>query len=337
MSDLAGRYRLLLRTYPPGRRRDEVLDTLLMAAQPGRKRPGIRESANLLRHGARARLGRPAGRHVVIIAVLVALFAGFAAASLANRLTWAAAPPLPDRAGLAQIRELVTPGIPATDEELTQAVFTNDGGETSWGAISYYTDHAADTRDVNAYLAGAQRRLEAGGWRVVDSWSTSPYDTATGIASNDSREIVAVNDNGLVLDLTDTFDPESADLPGGLAVDIRRTAPWWVTAATVAGGLLGIAIGWLLAGWASRRTEGNPAATSGAGIAAVVAMALLLPAIVLGTAGFVSDIVNGYTSDAGPFWRLLNPADELGPLSIPAAVTVLIAVTIAAARRRARS
>jgi hypothetical protein len=337
MSDLAGRYRLLLRTYPPGRRRDEVLDTLLMAAQPGRKRPGLRESANLLRHGARARLGRPAGRHVVIIAVLVALFTGFAAASLANRLTWTAAPPLPDSAELAQIRELVTPGIPSTDDELTQAVFTNDAGETSWGAVNYYAEHTADTRDVNAYLAGAERRLEAAGWRVVDSWSISPYDNETGIPSNDSREIVAVNDNGLVLGFSDSFDPESADLPGGLTVDIRRTAPWWVTGGTVAGGLLGIAIGWLLTGWASRRTEGNPAATSGAGIAAVVAMVLLLPAVVLGAASFVGDIVNGYTSESGPFWRLLNPADELGLLSIPAAVTVLIALTIAAARRHARS
>lgn len=45
------RYRLLARTYPPGPRRAELLDTMLMVAEDtGRRRPSAREVANVLRH-----------------------------------------------------------------------------------------------------------------------------------------------------------------------------------------------------------------------------------------------------------------------------------------------
>lgn len=69
---LERRYRRLLRSDPRGRRRAELLDTLLDAAPAGCTRPTLRESADLLRNGLWAPLGRPASRGVVVLAVLVA-------------------------------------------------------------------------------------------------------------------------------------------------------------------------------------------------------------------------------------------------------------------------
>jgi len=83
---LRARYRRLLWAYPPGRRREELLDALVEAAAPGRTRPTLRERANLLRYGMRARLGRPASRGVVVIAVLVSLVMGYLAAAVAYRI-----------------------------------------------------------------------------------------------------------------------------------------------------------------------------------------------------------------------------------------------------------
>jgi hypothetical protein len=66
-------YRRLVQIYPRGRRRDELLDTLIACAAPGRRRPAPREVANLVYHGARARLGRPGSRGIVVLAWLIAL------------------------------------------------------------------------------------------------------------------------------------------------------------------------------------------------------------------------------------------------------------------------
>ncbi|MEV0130219.1 hypothetical protein AB0H83_17385 [Dactylosporangium sp. NPDC050688] len=57
---LARRYRALLRAYPKAwreQRGDELLGTLLDAAEPGRRRPNVRESASIVVQGLRERLG----------------------------------------------------------------------------------------------------------------------------------------------------------------------------------------------------------------------------------------------------------------------------------------
>ncbi len=57
---LARRYRALLRAYPKAwreQRGDELLGTLLDAAEPGRRRPNVRESASIVVQGLQERLG----------------------------------------------------------------------------------------------------------------------------------------------------------------------------------------------------------------------------------------------------------------------------------------
>src|ERR1700712_3765832 len=104
MSDELGRaYRRLIRAYPRGPRRDELLDTLLEAAPPDRRRPTRRESVNLIRHGLRARLGYPRGRAVVVLVFLVGLVGAYFGGAAGNRLGWEFTTPVPSAATAAPI------------------------------------------------------------------------------------------------------------------------------------------------------------------------------------------------------------------------------------------
>jgi hypothetical protein len=119
------RYRQLLRAYPSGARRDEVIDTLLMA---GRATPTWREAANLLGHGLRARLGRPASRTVVAVALLTALTCGYFAAAVSTRLAWEAVPDYPAGARLAEITGTVFPGSAVAGDRDAGGLFHDPDG-----------------------------------------------------------------------------------------------------------------------------------------------------------------------------------------------------------------
>ncbi len=63
MSPLERSYRRLLRAYPPAHRAvyaDEMLGVLMDSATPGQRRPSARDTVQLLAHGVRARVLRPA-------------------------------------------------------------------------------------------------------------------------------------------------------------------------------------------------------------------------------------------------------------------------------------
>jgi hypothetical protein len=315
--------------YPPGPRRDELLDTLLMGAAPGRSRPTAREVADLLTHGPRARLGRPGSRGVVVLAVLVALVSGFAAAALAARLTWETARPLPTGAEWVRIHVLVAPGVVPTEAYRDGPVIKTSGGETDYGAASAYLPHTAEGHDFVAYTNGVAQRLTAAGWQVNELYPIGYEVIATGEKVHDAYRLVATRD-GLVLRLEDSSfagDPENF---GGLELAVSRAQPPWVTAASVAGWMFGAAIGWLAVGWASRRTRDNALATAGVVVLASIALLLLAPATLFGTLGFFAEVVEGVTSGAGPYWRGLIAADEFGFFSVPAAAVALVAVLVAA-------
>src|SRR5207247_415489 len=69
-----------------------------------------REAANLLCHGIRSRLGRPASRSVVVWAALAAVVCGLFCAALATRAAWETARPLPARAEAVDIVNGMLPG-----------------------------------------------------------------------------------------------------------------------------------------------------------------------------------------------------------------------------------
>lgn len=322
---LATAYRLALRVYPKGARRGELADTLLMAAEAGHVRPGPIETLNLLRQGMRARLGRPLSRGIIVLAVSASILFGFLSASLANRAGWQAAPALPSGAARTQLAEMITPGLPAPWSESAEGLFHDYGGETDAASVSYSTGRTQATEDVDAYLAGLQQRLEAAGWRVTDTYSTSPTDIETGAPHNNSQALIARND-ALVLSFEDYVDARYAE--GWVAVSIYRAEPRWLTGATLAVGLLGMLAGWLLAGWVSRRLEHRPWATALAATAAISGFVLLIPAWLLGSLRFLGTL-SGTTVPDSPFWRGLVPTDEFGGLAYPAGAAITAAVAVA--------
>jgi hypothetical protein len=98
-------YRRLTRFYPPGPRRDELLDTLIECAPAGRRHPTSSDIVNLVWHGSLARLGRPRSKGIVMLALLIALAAGFVGASTASRLGIEAVGSLPVGAEAAETRD----------------------------------------------------------------------------------------------------------------------------------------------------------------------------------------------------------------------------------------
>ncbi|WP_433360378.1 hypothetical protein ACQPZX_26620 [Actinoplanes sp. CA-142083] len=317
MSRLDARYRLLLRAYPPGRRRAELLDTLMEAAPASRHIPTLREAANLLRHGLRARLGRPAGRGIVVVAAFVALIAGFLGASVAARVAWEFAPDHPSGAALAEIKATVFPGLPAEAARNGDGLFF-DPSERSYAGVALY-GHSEDfefstlilfptgrfiSGSYRSWTAAAQDRLVAAGWQVSDAEVTGPTSIATGEVDDTGRTFTATRD-GRALKVETTTDV--VDTPAGsfdVTARLDRLTPGYVTAAAVLGLLSGALVGWLLTGWASRRTEhAAPSIRALARLSTIVALVLLLPqalfgVLLLGTATFAAG------PPVQPFWSL---------------------------------
>ncbi|MGK5737604.1 hypothetical protein [Micromonospora sp. URMC 103] len=273
---LARRYRRLLIGYPRSWRRaraDEVVAVLLDAAPPGRTRPTVREAVNLLRHGLRARLGRPGSRTVVAWAALTAVICGLFSAALASWAAWQTARPLPGRAETTAIVAEVLPGYEVGEIRPGSALFTfytqplrprnvdslllGDGGEYQQGATEAAATGTAPATQQEI-IALAQRRLGETGWRVYAPHVVPEAACVVGgcASTGGPRDVSLMarrGDTGFQLwlpaerSVNDTY----------LTVSLSRAAPPAALPAGIAAGLLGAAAGWLVFGWASRRT-GRP-------------------------------------------------------------------------------
>jgi hypothetical protein len=295
-------YRRLLRAYPPGPRREELLDTLVECAPPGRRRPALREVVNLTRHGCRARLGRPKSRGVVVLTLFLALTGGILGAAAANRLGWEAAPPLPDSAGIAGT---VFPGLTTWGGGPAPAgiVSQSDGEGLEYGYAVTWVRHTAATRDVAAYTAGVRSRLEAAGWRVTSV--DPPLDETDVVGANaaDRSESFTATRGPLGLRFNDYYwaGRPAYDGDGNATFYLWQGPPTWLAAVTWLGFLPGALLAWLLTGWASRRLEPNPGMTGPAATGAVLAVLCVVPAALLAVSG------DGRADEtAGPTWQGLG-------------------------------
>ncbi|MDI6102765.1 hypothetical protein QLQ12_29510 [Actinoplanes sp. NEAU-A12] len=285
MSDrLARRYARWLRFYPPGPRRAEMLATLLECAPAERVRPTAREIVNLVGYGLRARLGRPASNAVVVLATLVTLATGLLGAAAAARIGWVYAPSLPAGAQSQELGATVFPGQRVWGGgDAEPFVPSADGDRTIYGFADYWVKHSDTSRDVHTYAKGARDRLAAAGWDVrgevtyeTEVASDTPISTAGFWATHD----------GLVLTYTGVHwgNRASYDSDGAASFMLTRSAPSWLPGVAVAGGVLGAVAGWLLFGWASRRSEGHPLRTTVAAFLGwAVALVTPLSALVGGT------------------------------------------------------
>lgn len=180
-----------------------------------------------------------------------------------------------------------------------------DGEGIQCGYADYWVKHTPATRDVDAFTALARQRLVAAGWTV-----------RSGIESDDSPDAVTPShelgfwaskgDKILSLSDYDWRDRAYYDSDGTAAFELYRATPPWLRAATWFGGLLGALLGWLLTGWASRRTEGRPAISALGGTLIGAALVFLLPAVLLGAGAALAKPLLAWTAIDGPsitpFW-----------------------------------
>ena len=271
MTDLlARRYRRLLLIYPRAYRRtrgDELLTALLDAAPIERTAPTVREAADLIRHGLRARLGRPASRTVVAWAVLTVVISGVFSAAFATRAAWETARPLPRTAEARAMLADILPGQEFTGIQDAPALFViygqplswnsahdllfGDGGEYAQSGIGGGVSAPPSPETVES----VQHNLRAHGWtvrplKVRDIYTClEPCDPA-------GQYTTVVAQRADTVFRMDVYSPQVPISPPVSAVFLRAT-PFAVYPFGLAGGILGAVVAFLLFGWASRRTEGR--------------------------------------------------------------------------------
>jgi hypothetical protein len=317
-------YRRLTRFYPPGPRRDELLDTLIECAPPGRRHPTPSDIVNLVRHGCRARLGRPRSSGIVVLAVLIALAAGFVGAGAVSRLGLEAVGSLPVGAEAAEINETVFPGLTVWGGGDAEKIVTQADGEgIEYGYAMSWVKSTPATRDVAAYTAATRARLEAAGWRITGV--DPPLDETDMVGANpaDRAEGFTAERGALALHFTDDLYPGAPwyDGDGNATYLIWHLQPWWLTGSAWLGGLFTAALAWLLTGWMSRRVHSGVGAGLGVAGAVCCLIGMLPAALFVLPGGGVAD------ETSSPFWQGLVYFGA-GPAALAGIVAALMVATV---------
>lgn len=300
--DLGRAYRRLIRAYPRGPRRDELLDTLLEAAPADRRRPTLRESVNLIRHGLRARLGYPRSRAVVVMVFLVGLIGAYFGGAGGSRLGWEFASPVPSAAAAAAATGTAFPGLKVWGGGDPDVIVAEGDGEgIEYGFQTYWLRHTDATRDLTGYAAGVKDRLAAAGWQIHDYTYQQPEDMVDG--GQDSSLSFWADRPGLVLGYDGVLwtGMPDYDSDGGITLTLRRTQPAWLGFFSWSAAVLGFALVWLVAAGVSRRYSSFGVAGPLPGIVTGLMVFLFLPTILLfpvpdspGEAPWWAGLENGY-------------------------------------------
>ena len=270
---LARRYGRLLFAYPRAYRRrrgDELLGALLDAAPPGRTRPTAREAANLIGHGLRCRLGRPAGRSVVSWAVLTVVISGVFSAAFATRAGWETARPLPGTAETRAMLAEILPGQEFTGIQDAPAMFVIYGQPLSWNAARELLLGDGGEYEQSGVAGGisapslppqetvdlVRQNLLAHHWTVYPLIIHSIDTGAPGDREAIPQSTTIVARRGDTVFTMEVYPPEVPISPPVNAGFLRATPPAAYPIG-LTGGILGAVVAFLLFGWASRRTEGR--------------------------------------------------------------------------------
>ncbi|MFG1606960.1 hypothetical protein [Actinoplanes sp. NPDC049265] len=289
------RYRRLVRAYPPGPRRDELLETMVEAAAAAdRPGPTAGEWLNVLGYALRTRLRRPRTVGVLIFAVLVMAAGAYLGAAVGNRigLGRTAAPPTGEAAG--ELTATVFPGLDVWGGKPADVIARQPDGEgIEYGWTDFWVRHTDATRDVATYTAGARDRLAAAGWDVHDAQEDGEFWAGRG---------------GLVLRFEDFVytDAPYYDSDGGAHFAVRRdqTPP---PIFDVAGAVLGALAALLLTVYVSRRIGRSGEASALLGTVTGIILMLLVPGMLFSQPTDPPGREpwwNGFESElgAGPTW-----------------------------------
>jgi hypothetical protein len=338
---LGRRYRRLLWAYPNWYRHErgeEVLSTLLDAARPGQRRPGVAEVLDLVSGGIRCRLRLPRDPGYRIVAVIVASFAALVGAAAASGFAVIVPPPTEERAAalaetaMAQ-RPHNLPGPTYRCPDYCNYQWVRHGDQVVVFDDPFYRNLGVDHTTVVYWAAGPDAVAAARGRLIADGWSIDdraypPGALSSGPFGPPIRGFTAYRGN-LSLHLHQTAG--SGLPPVQLTFEPRR-APAALDAAAAAGGMVA---GWMAFCWVIQRgrrhTTGVKAVIVLLGVPLLLLISLveilLLPLLVLFS-------VNGSVSAA----LLLLPAAGMHLLSapvpglwIPAATAILSVLAVAAA------
>ncbi|TDC77939.1 hypothetical protein E1193_21540 [Micromonospora sp. KC606] len=208
------------------------------------------------------------------------------AAALSARVAWETARPMPDQAETIATYHRLFPGHPYEEVSTPTTLFgfytqplrwssldsilLGDGGEYAQNTSTGWSREAPAAPYAQA-LATVRRQLAEDGWRVGPT-QTAPVTSLPGTRIDARR-----GDTVLELTLHEGASAESASL----VIDLWRATPPAVTPAAVTGGLLGAIAGWLVFGWASRRTERPHPAAAPVQALAGVTLFLWSPALLV--------------------------------------------------------
>lgn len=337
-------HRWLLLAYPRDYRRARGAEILETVRDVGSAHRCSRVAANLVRHGLRARLGRPASRSVVAWASVFAVVCGLFAASFGTWLAWLGSRPLDHRdlAGVVgqlypdrQVSHLDQDDPPAVfliyghplNEDLLSQLLLGDGGEYAPAELSASFDQMPA-----AGLTELRQRLDATGWEQSEPVRSDAYDCIPDHPRCDPASIpsditvyAARDDHVLAVEI---------NAEGSMSLTLGRATPGAAYPAGLLAFVLGALGGWVLFGWASRRTEGRRRLVQGPakflyGVAMVFWAAPILLSAPL--------MLTHHLSEPHPRWHV--PWEWLGQpaLSLPfllGAVLLLLVLGLAALPQR---
>lgn len=266
-------HRWPLLSYPRDYRRKrgaEILATVHDVAPCGRD---PRVVMNLVRHGLRARLGRPASRTVVAWASIFTIACGLFAASFGTWLAWLGSRPLDHNELAAAVSQLypdkqlsyLSPDPPAVfvvygsplNWNSARELLMGDGGEYELASLGAAFDQLpAGSRPLA--LAELRQRLQAAGWDYTEPVYSNSYDC---IPNNPRCDPAAIPSN-VTVSARRGDNILEIHINGGNATPVMdfamsRSTPWSAYPAGVVAFVLGALGGWCLFGSASRRTEGR--------------------------------------------------------------------------------
>ncbi|SCE71657.1 hypothetical protein GA0070607_0705 [Micromonospora coriariae] len=299
----------------------------------------------------RGRLGRPASYSVVAWAALAALICGLFAGALASRLAWETSRPQPDRAEAGAILTEVFPGHDLSEIDTPPALFVvyghalrlsnlktvllGDGGEyqeSATGAAAF----GAPPVPAEQIVTVARQRLREAGWRMYDP-RVSSY---TGCTDKLCATPLLITDTTLTARRGDTIlnasiSTQSTADATYLAVELHRAPPPAVVPAGLVGALLGALAGWLVFGWASRRTEERLVSGMVKALFGVTIVLWWLPVLLSAPL-----LLRHHFGEPHPAWHPLwewlgQPTASL--LFLVGAACALLALGLAAESRRDRS
>ncbi|MFU8852879.1 hypothetical protein ACNAW0_18100 [Micromonospora sp. SL1-18] len=240
-------YRRLLRIYPIGYRRaygDEIVATLMDAAEPGRRRPAGADVADLVRGALRQWFRLPVGVSPIAAAVLASVILGAIGAASGSWVAWQTAADLPSDAAAGRIGATVTgTALPAS------TIDRHDGMGETWRTVAL----AYEPRLTGWSLEDAQARLRADGWTPGRVQQTQPHAYANDKRLDGIYQVFEATRDGHTLRgyaLTITTPGHAGT---HLLIGIGPAEPGWAPVAAALGWLAAAMTGWTLTGWVAYR------------------------------------------------------------------------------------